>query len=236
MSFELSAAIGFFMIAIIAYLLGSISFAVIFSKLFTKRDVREQGSGNAGMTNVLRTAGVLPGILTCVFDFAKASLSVAVGMYTIVPYLNSIAPHGISIAPLYGGMLAATCCMLGHIFPIFFEFRGGKGIMTAIGAIFLIDWRIACILLVVFAIVLLLTKIISISSICAAATYPIATFLIAFFAKSPQPDGSYHLFFLPLWLFETIGAVIMAAITILKHRDNIRRLIRGEEKKMTIKK
>lgn len=236
MSFPLLAALGFVLIAVVAYLCGSVSFAVIFTKAFTRRDVRDFGSGNAGMTNVLRTAGVLPGVLTCVCDFGKSALAVAFAMFVVVPRLNAVAPEGWGIAALYGGMLAGTCAMLGHIFPVFFQFRGGKGIMTALGAITVMDWRIALIILGVFLLVMLCSRIVSLSSVCAAISYPIVTFFIARFTVPPQPDGTYHLLFLPLWLFETIGAAIMAAITIAKHSSNIRRLLRGEEKKLTVKK
>jgi len=236
MSFEVIVLLGFAVVAVVAYLLGSISFAVIFSTAFTKKDVRDEGSGNAGMTNVLRTAGALPGVLTCVGDFGKAALSAVFGMYIAVPYLNTFAPSGMALLPVYGGIIGAIFCMLGHVFPLFFQFRGGKGIMAAIGAITIIDWRIACMLLAVFFIVLIFTKIVSASSIVAAASYPIATFFMSYFMSRELATGNIHIFGLPAWAFETAGAVIMAVITISKHSGNIKRLIRGEEKSLKVKK
>jgi len=108
--------------------------------------------------------------------------------------------------------------------------------MAAIGAITIIDWRIACMLLAVFFIVLIFTKIVSASSIVAAASYPIATFFMSYFMSRELATGNIHIFGLPAWAFETAGAVIMAVITISKHSGNIKRLIRGEEKSLKVKK
>ena len=133
------------------YLLGIINFAVIFSKVFSKKDIRESGSGNAGTTNVMRVNGVLPGMLTFVFDALKGFLACFLGK---IIFENFITQNTDSIwsAPYSAAYICAVLCMLGHIFPLFFGFKGGKGVAISVG-IFAVTCPIAIIIgLAVFAV------------------------------------------------------------------------------------
>ena len=129
--------------ALISYLLGSFSFAVIFTKLSSKKDVREMGSGNAGFTNVLRSVGVVPEIFTFVFDCLKGIISVLITMWIFNMDFDSTAINALSESlrfefNAYGKYLAGVFCVLGHSFPVFFGFRGGKGITTMAGILLIL--------------------------------------------------------------------------------------------------
>ena len=182
------------------------------------------GSGNAGMTNVLRNFGPLPGILTFVGDALKAILGVYLGMYVFEPIVDKFS--FVSVEVTYVGYICAFFCMLGHIFPVFFQFRGGKGIVVAIASIFMLDWRVGIVLLIVFIIVVLLSGIVSLGSICGAVAFPISALVFNVL------DNRGITFILICLL---IGSA-MAGLTIFMHRENIKRLIRGEEKKLRINK
>lgn len=205
-------------VVIAAYFIGSVNFAVIFAKAFLKKDVRNLGSGNAGATNVMRTAGFLPGILTFVCDALKGFLASYLGK--LVFWLVS-ASAGIDwLNPIYGAYLCGVACMLGHVFPIFFQFKGGKGAATSVG-IYAVCCPLAIVLgLCAFALVLLTTKIVSLGSLAAALTVVVLS--IVLFA------GEGNIFVVAA-LSITMGIIVFA-----KHKDNIKRLIHGEEKKLTL--
>lgn len=206
---------------ICAYLLGSISFAVIFTKLFSHKDVRDFGSGNAGMTNVMRVAGALPGILTFVFDFLKGFVSAIIGGI-VFTYLFETS--GLSVfAPIYGKVLGAFFCMLGHVFPIFFKFKGGKGVATGVGSFFAVCPVAAACGLGLFAILFIITRIISLSSL--AGTAAVVLVFVFFYLDTAFPV-----------LPQIVLSMLIAFIIFAKHKENIIRLIHGEEKKLKVKK
>ena len=151
---------------IAAYLIGSINFAVIFSSAFLKKDVRELGSGNAGATNVLRNAGVLPGVLTFVCDALKGFVASYMG-YLMFGYLSH---HTTWAMAIYGAYACGTACMLGHVFPIYYQFKGGKGVATSVGIFSVCCWPATVIGLVVFALVTLVSKYVSLASLVATVT------------------------------------------------------------------
>ena len=156
--------------AVIAYLLGSVSFSIIFTKLFAhKQDIRSMGSGNAGMTNVLRSVGAKAAIFTFIFDFAKGILAVWIGRLLFDWMTTFTVIEGVGAGELvqYGAYIAGFFCAIGHIFPIYFGFKGGKGVLTSWAIIALIDWRAFVLVIVVFIIVFLCSKIVSLASICA---------------------------------------------------------------------
>lgn len=209
-----------FAAVILAYLIGSINFAVIFSRIFIKKDIREVGSGNAGMTNVMRVAGALPGILTFVFDALKGFVACFIGKM-IFSHLHTVTENPFFLA-IYGAFICGVACMLGHVFPIFFGFKGGKGVAVSVG-IFAVCCPIAIISgLILFGILLATVKVMSISSL--SATVVVVGASLIFYDKSA------------LFWPQAVCAVIMGAIVFLKHKDNIVRLVRGEENKFTIKK
>lgn len=209
-----------FLTVVLAYMIGSINFAIIFTNAFVHRDVRDYGSGNAGMTNVLRVVGKKAGILTFVCDALKGLVACLVGRL-VFAYLLSTTGDQI-FNPVYGAYICGVAVMLGHVFPLFFGFKGGKGVAVSVG-IFLVCNPIAIISgLATFGILLLTTRIISISSL--SATVIVVSFSMIFYFHAAE--------FWP----QAIGAFIMGAIVFLKHAENIGRLIRGEEKKLAVKK
>lgn len=196
-----------------AYLLGSISFAVLFGKLFTHKDVRSYGSGNAGMTNVMRVAGVVPGLLTFVCDALKSIASCFIGYK-----LFELANPDIAV---YGAWSCGLACLLGHVFPLYFKFKGGKGVASGLGVLIYCCPLAAATCLIAFAILFISTRIISISSLAA-----VVTALITAFIQFKLPMSDWILFLLVL----SVGGLI-----IIKHKDNIKRLIKGEEKRLKVK-
>lgn len=222
---------------VIAYLLGSINFAIIFTKIFSHTDVREHGSGNAGMTNVMRTSGKLPGILTFLGDFLKGTVAVLLGKYLFEKLAMVICPvtSGTDIIERYinpdiVAYVVAIFCLVGHMFPIFFGFKGGKGVATIVGCAAAFQPMTALICFVLFLILTFTTKIVSISSIVAVTAAIPCVYI--FFDKT----NDYIMFGSHQALVATILMAIMSSMVILKHKSNIKRLINGTENKIGSKK
>lgn len=216
---------------IAAYLLGSINTAVIVTGIATKgkKDIREMGSGNAGFTNVLRSVGKVPAILTIVFDFLKSVIAVLIGgiLFSIV-FTGSKDIDGIVVIGKY---LCGFFCILGHSFPIYFHFKGGKGIVSAAGMMLVADWRVFVIILTTFLIVFIFSKIISLASITCACLFPVYTFILTFFID--YMNFNYTVSYVVLC---TLAAFFIGLFVVIKHSSNIKRLLAGEEKKITAKK
>ncbi|MBE6883139.1 MAG: glycerol-3-phosphate 1-O-acyltransferase PlsY [Ruminococcaceae bacterium] len=200
--------------AVVSYLLGSINFAIIFSKIFKKDDVRRHGSGNAGMTNVLRTYGAALAIPTLLGDFLKGVAAVMIGK-CLFEYFAVTVVDGQYVAGLF--------VLLGHVFPLFFKFRGGKGAMTSLGIMVIIDYRAFLVVIGIAMIVLLASKYVSLASISGAVVYPIITCILML------SDG-------PFLVWNEIFAIIFAIIVISKHHENIGRLMKGTESKLSLGK
>ncbi|MBQ7134473.1 MAG: glycerol-3-phosphate 1-O-acyltransferase PlsY [Ruminococcus sp.] len=218
--------------AVIAYLFGSISFAVIFTKMSSKKDIREMGSGNAGFTNVLRSVGVVPAVFTLVFDFIKGALASLVGSW----FFSTIACTDVSLADelvVYGGLIGGVFAIIGHMYPVYFGFKGGKGIVTAASMMAVTDFRVFLLIVATFLILFFATKIISLASITCAALYGVYTFVCTFFFDFIRND---ELFSLRYVLICTFFAFLLGGFVIVKHKENIKRLLKGEEKKITAKK
>lgn len=208
----------FILVAIISYLLGSLNFGVILSRRLKKDDVRNHGSGNAGSTNMLRNYGKLPALLTIIGDMAKVAVAILIALFIIKEKELSKYDLFKDNASIMVKSFAGFFCVLGHIYPCFFKFKGGKGVATSGGMVFMIDWRIALILLSIFIITVAVTKYVSLGSILMAIFYPIYMF-------------SFYLSF-PL----TLIAVLFSAIVIYKHKDNIKKLINHTESKISFSK
>lgn len=211
-------------IAILSYLLGSLNFGIIISKSLNKDDVRSHGSGNAGSTNMLRNFGKKYAVMTIIGDMLKVAVAILIA-YLVVKYLGHTSLSKGSSAQILGvdakmftKSFAGLFCVIGHIFPCFFSFKGGKGVATAGGMVFMIDWRIAIILLVIFIITVAVTKYVSLGSIIMAVLYPVLIFV---FYKS-----------LPL----TVISAVFTIIVVVAHRDNIKKLINHTESKIGSKK
>lgn len=204
-------------LAIVAYLFGSVNFAILMSKAFAKTDIRNYGSGNAGMTNVLRTLGKLPAILTFIGDFMKGFLAVLLTRIVFTYLLQQDGNFVVEYA-------VAFCALLGHIFPVFYGFKGGKGITVSAGAMLLLSPISLLCCGTVFLIGLLATRIVSVGSIGAAVTFPVSVLVLGLHAGEPHA------------VLEMLLALMIAALVIFMHRANIVRLIHGEENRFGKKK
>lgn len=193
------------------YLLGSFNFAILVCKLFFKEDVRSKGSGNAGMTNVLRNYGKKGAVLTLLGDVLKGILAVWVGRWAVMLLLPGVNP-------LYGAYIAAIAAILGHMFPLYFGFKGGKGVAVSGGVIIALQPLLALILVLVFLLVVFLSKMVSLGSIIGISLYGPATFC-------------YCLLFHQPLLFSTVCSVIISALVVWMHRENIKRIRAGTEYK-----
>ena len=206
----------YIIVVIIAYLLGSISFSVIISKKLAGFDVREKGSGNAGATNMLRSVGVKGAVLTLIGDCLKGVIAILVAV--IVGKIAKNADKALLV------QLAGIAVVLGHTFPIFFNFKGGKGVATALGVVLVTNWQI-CLICLVFALVLMaLSRMVSLGSVGACVLFPV----LVLFIKSNYivTEGSSYL----------IYSIILAVIVAFNHRSNIKRLLTGTENKISFKK
>lgn len=209
-------------IALCAYLLGSINSAIIVTRIFSRTDIRSTGSGNAGATNVLRSQGKLPAILTTLGDLGKSIAAVLLGRW-LVEVMNVNYSGGDLKYVLIGAYLAGVFCIIGHLYPVFFGFRGGKGVLASLGMMLILDWRAALLCLAVFIVMVSIFRMVSLGSICAAAALPLLTGIFsAYIDKNPAANT----------LFSTVMTVIIAAILIFKHIPNIKRIINGTESRL----
>ena len=192
-----------------AYLIGSLSFAVIVSRMFGLPDPHSYGSGNPGATNVLRTGNKLAAALTLAGDTAKGALAVLLARYFAADY--GVDTSGIA--------LVALAVFVGHLYPVFFRFKGGKGVATALGILCAVDLRLGLATLASWLVIMLIFRIVSLASIIAAVFAPFYT-------------G---------WLFGTAspllpGVLAIAALLIYRHKENIQRLLSGQESRIGAKK
>lgn len=221
----------YIVVAIIAYLLGSIPFGYILVRVFTGADVRAQGSGNIGATNVARTGKKGLAIATLTLDALKGVLAVFLAQLFAPNFFNALGslvsrpPN--SPVPETGNVefalmaIAALFAILGHMYPVWLKFKGGKGVATGLGVFLALAPKAVLIVLVFFLIIVAITRYVSLGSIVAAALFP-----IAFYYLHPQHST-------PLILTMISG---VSALIIWKHRENIRRLIAGNENKFGAKK
>ena len=202
--------------AIIAYLIGSINFSVIISKKVAGFDVREKGSGNAGSTNMLRSVGKGAAVLTLLCDILKGvvAILIAIGIGNLV----KDADKGLLV------QIAGVAVVLGHTFPIFFGFKGGKGVATSLGILLMTNWQIGLICLVFASVLMALTQMVSLGSCAAAVLFPVLTLFIKEHYIVAE-GGNYFIY-----------SVILAVIVLYNHRSNIKRMLNGTENKLSLKK
>ena len=196
----------------IGYLIGSINFSIILSKKLAGFDLREKGSKNAGTTNMLRTVGKKGAAIVLLLDILKGVVSVLIAKLISGDVNEAIACQ-----------IAAFAVVLGHTFPIFFEFKGGKGVATSIGVLLVLNWQIGLICLVYGIIMIILTRMVSLGSITAAILFPVLTIFIR---SHYIADGFNYIVF----------GVLMASFVIFNHRSNIKRLADGTENRISFKK
>jgi len=185
---------------VIAYLLGSIPFGYLLVRIFRKQDIREQGSGNIGATNVARSGSKGLGLATLLLDLGKAYVAVAIAQH--------LAPGMYDVA-----VAAAVAAVVGHVFPVWLGFRGGKGVASALGVFLALTWPSALAVLLVFIAIFALTRYVSLASIVGSAAFPLFGF---HFVGLRTPMVIFGFLFIPL-------------LVIVKHHGNIRRLLSGTE-------
>lgn len=205
----------YIVIAIIAYAIGSINFSVILSRKMAGFDVREKGSGNAGTTNMLRSVGKKAAALTLLCDILKGIVAIVIAI--IIGKFSENFDKALLV------QIVGIAVIVGHTFPIFFEFRGGKGIATALGVLILTNWQIGLICLVFAIVLMVLTRMVSAGSVAAAILFPVLTLFIG--KEHFIVEGSYFLY-----------SIIIALIVIFNHRANIKRILEGNENKLSFKK
>ena len=202
------------LIGVVSYLLGSLNFSIILSEVVKKKDIRKSGSGNAGATNMMRTYGIKAAVGTMLGDIFKVAIGILVAFAILGVPMKYIFTNPADAAEIQRVMLykefAGLFCVLGHIFPLYFKFKGGKGVAACTGMVIIVDWRIALILFVIFVFVILISKWISLGSIVIAILYPVLIFV---FYKN--------------WILSLV-ALLFSAIVIIAHRENRKRLINLE--------
>lgn len=194
----------YIIVCILAYLLGSINSSIIVSKLVYKKDIRTFGSGNAGATNMLRTFGKKATALVLVGDILKGVLAVLIGS---------------KIAGAEGMLLGGAFAVLGHNWPIYFGFKGGKGVLTSIAVILTIDWRIGLILAVICITIIAITRYVSVGSLIGCVLLPFCFYFIPSYREIKK---EYLLAF----------AIIISVLAIYRHIPNIKKLCIGTESKL----
>ena len=204
----------YIVIGIIAYLIGSISFSVIISKKMEGFDVREKGSKNAGSTNVLRTVGKKAAVITLLCDVLKGVVAVLIA-YIVGKFVDNV-DRAILV------QVAALCVVIGHTFPIFFKFKGGKGVATSLGIVLLLNWQIGLICLVFALVLMILTRMVSLGSVSAAILFPVLTIFIT---ENYLVEGNYIIF-----------GILLAAFVVYNHRANVKRILTGTENKLNFNK
>lgn len=216
--------------AAIAYLLGSINFAIIITKLMRRGDIRDYGSGNAGATNMLRSQGKGAAALTALGDVAKGMLAVFIGGWLVThmgevflefpPRFTRDFDAGVRLISYY---VAGLFCILGHMYPLYFGFRGGKGVLATLGMTLILDWRVALFSLAIFIVIVVITRLVSLGSIVAAVVQAISTFVFRLWIDG-QPMSVVTIC--------TVMASLIGALLIVKHIPNIKRLVAGTESRI----
>ena len=205
---------------VIAYLIGSINFSIILSKKMAGFDVREKGSGNAGSTNMLRSVGKKAAAITLICDILKGIVAILIAII-----LGNII-NGVNRELLV--QIAGVAVVIGHTFPVFFGFKGGKGVATALGVLLISNWQIGLICLVFALVLMALTRIVSLGSCAAAVLFPVLTLFINenYTVLTQEKNGNTYF----------IYSLILAIIVLYNHRSNIKRILNGTENKLSFKK
>lgn len=217
---------GILLCIIIPYLLGSLNFGVLISHKKYNDDVRTHGSGNAGATNMLRTYGTKAAIFTMAGDMLKAVIAVGLGYLVVGINAEVVDANGVSyrMVDQFGAAIAGLFVMLGHMFPIFFKFKGGKGVATSGMVIIMISPLTGLICLIIFLIIVIGTRYVSLGSVMGLIFYPIV--LNAFSHAYDPPRNATA----------CMTSVLMALLVVFMHRENIKRLAAGTESKISFKK
>lgn len=210
----------YFTMLIVPYLMAGINFSIIVCKMKTGKDIRTMGSGNAGLTNTLRVLGKAPAGIVLLGDVSKAALAVLI-VRLVFLFVGGIDTMNPATEMTWVEYFAVFMAIVGHCFPIYYGFKGGKGVLAAISAIFVLDWRIACILLGIFIVLVAATRYVSLGSCIASSCFCIATPLFGYFLDHD-----------PAFIVNAIIAAFCGGLIVFRHRGNIKRLVTHTEKKL----
>lgn len=205
---------------VVPYLLGGINTSIIVTKIKTGKDIRTMGSGNAGLTNTLRTQGKAAAAAVLLGDVAKSVIAVLIVRFAF-GLIAGVQTYDVESGMKWVEYMAGFMAMAGHIFPVYYGFKGGKGVLSAISGIFIIDWRSACILLSVFIVIVAITRYVSLGSCISSALFCVTATLFGYFADSD-----------PSFLVNGFIALFMGGLIIVMHHANIKRLLNHTEKKL----
>lgn len=225
-SFLINSWLALLLTALAAYLLGSTNWAIIITRIFAHQDIRQMGSGNAGATNVLRSQGVGLAVLTLIGDVGKGVLAAFAGGWIMA---------GVQLAPgedpmltcealvFVGHYVAGLFVVLGHLYPVFHHFRGGKGVAATMGLLFVLDWRMALMCVGLFVLTVAVSRMVSLGSVLAMSYVPVLTFVLRRWAD----DMSFEAV-----VFCTVLSGLVGLIVIFKHGSNMRRIADGTESRI----
>lgn len=208
--------------ALISYLLGSCNFSIIVVRLIKGVDIRTMGSKNAGLTNTLRCAGKGCALLTLIGDLGKGVIAVVLSRLICNQLEAGLSPDN---DIHYIGYIAGFFAIIGHVFPLYYGFKGGKGVLVGVSTFIVVDWKLFCILIAIFIVILVISKYVSLSSIIATACCPPIAFLFEWLQGADWTRS----------LFYTALSIPMAGLIIWMHRTNIERLKNGTENKLSFK-
>ena len=210
----------YIIVALVGYLIGSISFSIIISKKMAGFDVREKGSGNAGTTNMLRSVGKKAAAITLICDILKGVVAIIIAI--IAGNIAKNLDRELLI------QIAGIAVVLGHTFPVFFGFKGGKGVATSLGVLLVSNWQIGLICLVFAVVLMALTRMVSLGSCAAAILFPVLTLFINehYIVLTEGKRGNAYLMY----------SIILAVIVLYNHRSNIKRILSGTENKLSFSK
>ena len=204
----------------VPYLMAGINFSIIVCRIKTGKDIRTMGSGNAGLTNSLRVLGKPAAGIVLIGDVSKAALAVLL-VRLCFSWIGGVSTVGFTSQMKWAEYMAVFMAIVGHCFPLYYGFKGGKGVLAAISGIFVLDWRIACILLGIFIVIVSITKYVSLGSVIASSCFCIASPLFGFFSDKD-----------PAWIVNAVIAAFCGALIVVRHKANIGRLIAHNEKKL----
>lgn len=210
----------YIIMVIIAYLIGSVNFSIILSKKMAGFDVREKGSGNAGTTNMLRSVGKKAAVITLICDILKGVVSILIAI--IIGNIAKDLDRELLV------QIAGIAVVVGHTFPVFYGFKGGKGVATSLGVILISNWQIGLICLVFALVLMALTRMVSLGSCGAAVLFPVLTLFINEHYTVLTDGRNGNVYF--------IYSVILAVIVLYNHRSNIKRIMDGTENKLSFSK
>lgn len=199
-------------LAVVSYLIGSVNSSILISKAVTGKDIRKSGSGNAGATNMLRTMGKKYAVITLIIDILKGVIAVLAARFA--------APLGLCGGAEY---IAGVCAVFGHNFPIFFGFKGGKGVATSLGVVLMTDWKIGLVVLAAALLIMAVSKIVSLGSIMAAVFFMVLQIAVMVITKEFD-------------IVRLVCVIALGVLLIARHHANIKRLLNGTENKLGSKK